>query len=189
MVTTGISRTTIRLRFSAFSQLLVLAALIVSMSEVAYAQRCVGRGCPRQLETMPSGMNVPQPGAPGMGMPSGMNVPQPGPPGMGMPSGMNVPAPILGPPMGSPGMSMVPPPNNMSMPGGMGMPSGMNVPQPGPPGGPYAPPPGPGIAVDVTQQVPGPPTCYTQIGSCTVMSPGPCGCVGTDGYTYPGQAQ
>jgi hypothetical protein len=160
MINESTSRTAVRLRVSAFSHLLVFVALSVLIPEVADAQQpCVGPGCRHQREAMPPRMGVPPP--PPMGMPQGVYAPPPPP--MGMPQGVYVPPP---PPMGMPQGVYVPPPPPMGMPQGM-----------------YAPPPPP-----VGQGAMGS-VCYTEIGTCIVPQPGPCGCVGGDGYQYPGQAQ
>jgi hypothetical protein len=69
------------------------------------------------------------------------------------------------------------------------MPPGMSVAPPMlQPQGMYQVPQGQTMPPGTQMPPPGPFTCYTQIGPCIVPWPGPCGCIGGDGY-YPGQAQ
>jgi hypothetical protein len=160
MINEDTSRSAMRIRIS---HLFAFAVLIVLIPEMADAQGCVGLRCAHIQTTQPPGMAVPPPPPTGpMGLPPGLA-------GAVQPPGMTVPPPYYG--QGNPQGVYY-----------QGNPQSNYV---TPPAMPYPPP-----SIVLQGQSQGAMfLCYSVIGTCNVPQPGPCGCFGPDGNTYPGQAQ
>lgn len=156
-----------RLRISAVAHFLAFAALIISVPEVAHAQKGAHYLIPR-IKVPPTPLPAKPKHTEEMQMPHGMNV-QPPAQTQSQQSGTQMHSDLALPS----GMNVQPPPQTQSQQSAMQFQE---------------------TAMPLQQQM-SPVTatssqvCYTQIGTCVVPYAGPCGCIASNGVQYPGRTQ